>query len=415
MKFPFEFGVKLIFRLVLPGFLLSLGFFPPLIVVLRMNGWAANGEYAFIILVILLGWAISLSDMRVYMLFEGRRYWPPRVRRWSERREQKRLARIQHDTNNDDDRISTEAFVDLRDFPMTDDGEYEVKAPSRLGNLLRAVEDYSDRRYGASSIFYWYRIWLKLDKDTREEIDNSQALADSTLYASFALLLSGGLWLLYALTKYLVVLVLASATTLPARLQYDLTLIDQFLPRKGTAFLIAVVFLFIGFLIYRLSLTLHAQFGELFKSVFDLYVVDVSNVTKELATLSELSPAASLSKVLRRRDQYDVAWRYLQYYLYRCPACNDLLKPGEIKTHVCHRKGWPFEAEPAMELAAPMDASIEVELLESFQTPPPPQTETTPASDVQRSQDVHPADVGAPVVIDLPGEEGDTGAETEGR
>jgi hypothetical protein len=342
MKFPFDFSIKLIFRLVLPGFLLSLGFFPLLNIVLRMNGWADKGEYAFITLIILLGWAITISDMRIYMLFEGRRYWPLPIRRLSQRLEEWRLERAERDAEDDDDRISTEAYVDLQNFPMTEAGDYTVKAPSRLGNLLKATEDYSKRRHGASSIFYWYRIWLKLDKDTREEIDNSQALADSTLYASFALLLSAGLWLLYLLAKYLIVVVLANATSLSRHLQYDLTLIDQFLPRKGTALLIAVVFLLTSYVIYRLSLRLHAQFGELFKSVFDLNVVDVSNVTKELVSLSEHSPAAALSKVLTRRDQYDVAWRYLQYYRYRCPACNDLLKPVEIKTHECKRTGWPF-------------------------------------------------------------------------
>lgn len=346
MKFPFEFGIKLIFRLVLPGFLLSLGCFPLLNIVLHMNAWDGKAEYAFVTVVILLGWAITISDMRIYMLFEGRRYWPGKLRKFMEGRETKRLARLNKDKGSADNRVSSEAYVDLRNFPMGDDGEYKVMLPSRLGNLLYAFEGYSRRVYGADSIFYWPRIWIKLDKDTREEIDNSQALADSTLYASFALLMSGGLWLVYALAKFVIVVALAAGSKLNPRLQYDLTLIDQFLPRKGTAVFVAAVFVLTCFLIYRLSLYLHAQFGELFKAVFDVYVLDVSNVTKDLVTLSEQSPAASLSKVLPRKDQYPIAARYLQYYRYRCPACNDLLKPHEIRTHVCRRTGWPFEPPP---------------------------------------------------------------------
>jgi hypothetical protein len=346
MKFPFDFSLKLIFRLVLPGFLLSLGFFPLMNVVLRLNGWESRAEYVFVMLVVLLGWAITISDMRIYMLFEGRRYWPGFLKTFMKGREQKRLARLQVNKGNKDKSISAEAYVDLRNFPMPTDagGEYQVLMPSRLGNLLYAFEGYSRRLYGVDAIFYWPRIWLKLDKETREEIDNSQALADSTLYAAFAFLLAGALWLLYALAKF--VIVIALARDLGPRLQYDLTLIDKHLPPKATAVLVAVLFAVASFLIYRLSLPLHAQFGELFKSVFDTYVVDVSNVTKDLVRLSEGSPAVSLSKVLLREDQMPIAARYLQYYRYRCPACNDLLKPSEIKTHVCRRSGWPFDPPP---------------------------------------------------------------------
>ncbi|MFN2498660.1 MAG: hypothetical protein ABR557_06190, partial [Pyrinomonadaceae bacterium] len=132
-------------------------------------------------------------------------------------------------------------------------------------------------------------------------------------------------------------------------LQYDLTLIDQLLPRKGTALFVAAAFFISSALIYRLAYYLNGQFGELYKSVFDLYVVDVSNVMKELLRLSELSPMAALSKNLLRRDQYEIASRYLQYFRYRCVACGQqngraaVLKPNEISTHVCEREGWPFE------------------------------------------------------------------------
>jgi hypothetical protein len=339
MKLPFDFGIKLIFRLVIPGFLLSLGFFPLLNLLLKLNGWTDKAEYAFVILIILLGWLITISDMGIYMLLEGRRFWPWPIRAFANYREEQRLARLKRETQSSDERISSEAYFDIRNFPMTADGEYEVALPSRLGNLLYAFERHSKRNYGVDPIFYWPRIWLKLDKDAREEVDNMQALADSTTYTTFALLMSGLLWLLYALVKYLIVLVLALCTSLAPRVQYDLGLVDQLLPRKGVAFIVAGIFLLAAFTIYRLSLYLHAQYGEFFKSIFDLNVANlgVSAIIKELSNLSAESPSVTLSPNPPQKDQFLIAARYLQYYRYRCPnpACHALLKISEIKTHHC--------------------------------------------------------------------------------
>jgi hypothetical protein len=334
MKLPFEFGIKLIFRLVLPGFLLSLGLLPLLNIVLKLNGRNDKAEYAFVILVILLGWLITISDMPIYMLMEGRKFWLRPIRGFFTKREKKRLARIKAGARSSDRRIRLEAIVDRQNFPLDQDGEYEVVSPSRLGNLLSAFEGYAERMYGINTVFYWYRIWLKLDKDVREEVDNMQALADSTTYSSFALALSGVLWVLYVIAKYVNVLISWGKS---GRLGYDLSLLDQMLPRKGVAAVVAAIFISASFIVYRVSLRLHAQYGELFKSIFDLNVgsLDVSPITEELSRMSADSPTVCLNRNLTRRDQFEIAWRYLQFYRYRCPACNTLLKINEIKTHIC--------------------------------------------------------------------------------
>src|SRR5437763_710034 len=116
MKLPFEFGVKLIFRLVLPGFLLTVGFLPLLQLILRMNGWADKSEYAFVILVILLGWLVIVCDMPIYMWLEGRRFWPPPFRRLGMLLENSRLAEIKRKLESPDENVSAEAYVDLRSF-----------------------------------------------------------------------------------------------------------------------------------------------------------------------------------------------------------------------------------------------------------------------------------------------------------
>jgi hypothetical protein len=337
MKLPFDFGVKLIFRLLLPGFLLSLGFLPLLRLVLQLQGWSDKWEYAFVVMIILLGWTIIIADMPIYILMEGRRFWPEFIRKFTMGRLRNRLERLKTKTTSGDYSTKAEAWFDLRsNFQMSNDGDYEVVLPSRLGNVIYAYEKHSRRTYGLDAIFYWPRIWLKLDKDTREEIDNNQALVDSTVYAAFTLFTSAVLWVLYAVAKYLIVVVQGSFTLTP-RIQYDLTLIDQRLPKKGVALLAAAIFVAAGYLIYRVSTFIAAQFGEYFKSVFDMNIsaINISPVMDEIAALTADSSCPVEVNSLQKKDQFQIAARYLQYYRYRCRDCATLLKPDQIKAHKC--------------------------------------------------------------------------------
>lgn len=338
MKLPFDFGIKLVFRLVIPGFFLCLGLLPALNFGLDVVGWTNRFEFAFLALVIFTGWLITISDMQIYMLFEGRRYWrPARLQTFFQRREQVRLEKLIEKAGSANELISREAYFDLRNFPMNETNEYVAKYPSRLGNLLTAFELYSKRTYGIDSIFYWSRIWLKIDKDTREEIDASQALADSTTYSSFSLYFSAAAWLSYVLLRVIGHFAIRIFPPLRVELSSIVGSMDRSLPHKLAACLISVVFLVSGFMVYRTSLYLHAQFGELYKSIFDIHTseVDVSNVINQVSLISEKSPVVCLSKTLTRKDQFEIAARYLQYQRYRCPNCNALLKVNEIEHHVC--------------------------------------------------------------------------------
>jgi hypothetical protein len=104
------------------------------------------------------------------------------------------------------------------------------------------------------AVFYWYRLWVVLDKDLRDEIDNAQAVVDSTVYISFALYVSGLAMLIYAGLSLV-------------RLHFKLL----YVPTPSVLFVMGVGCLIIGFVIYRLSLPAHAQFGEFYKSIFDQY------------------------------------------------------------------------------------------------------------------------------------------------
>jgi hypothetical protein len=192
MKLPFDFSIKLLFRLVFPGAILAAALVPALHALLRAFGLNINFAYLFPIEVIAWGWVIVVSDMTIYMLFEGRRYWPSPIRRllmWCQQRRLQRLREIIRNPPppNTDRRRFSEAGVEYRLYPIRRDGEAFVRYPTRLGNVIESFENYPNVKYGLDAVFYWYRLWVVLDKDLREEIDSAQAVVDSTVYISFVL------------------------------------------------------------------------------------------------------------------------------------------------------------------------------------------------------------------------------------
>jgi hypothetical protein len=383
MKLPFEFGVKLIFRLIIPGFFLALGLLPIMNLILAWNGWSDQKEYVFGMLIVFLGWLIVISDMQIYMAMEGRRFWPALVRDYFMRREERRLKDILEKVNIDDSavcrrkteylkryerrfadsplslerkkelkrkreeinkylvkvrQIKAEAYFDVRNFPMTEEGEYQIQFPSRLGNLLSAYEAYPTRIYGMDSVFYWYRLWLKADKDLREEIDNQQAVADSAVYASIALFIAGGLWLFYALFATIQFHFASFYPGLFLKIPVSKVALIQFLPRPPFLWLLSLLFIVMGYLIYRVSYRFHAQFGETFKSMFDISEgddkskrIDVTDIIKQVAEATGDPEFLQLA----RKDQLIVAWRYMQFHRIRCLKCKELLTLHQAKEHRC--------------------------------------------------------------------------------
>lgn len=347
MKLPFDFGLKLIFRLILPGFILTLGLVPFLRFFLGLFSYSDKFEYPFVVTLILTGWLFTMSDMAVYIVYEGRRYWPKRLRAFCMAREERRLAKIRKrlddyrrlkdqpgfnaDDHPEEYRAYIEAYDDIENFPKNGLGEYFVAFPTRLGNMLRAVEDHPLNVHGLNSVFYWYRIWLGLDKDTREELDNRQAIADSAVYTSAAFFCDGALYLCYALllTAHLLAVRFFPGVYdyLPA---FKVTVV-QHLPHVSVTWLLAFACPLIGFAVYRLSLRLHATSGEFFKSVFDVYGarVDVSGVMEDLARRSKSQRFLTLS----RRGQLHAAWRYLQYYKVKCPHCGKIISAALLEAH----------------------------------------------------------------------------------
>jgi hypothetical protein len=332
MKLPFDLGAKLILRLLVPGFLLTLGVRPLLLTVLDKSGAETLHDVGLIVAILMLGWLITLMDMPIYMLFEGRRYWPPALLSYGVHRETSRLEkwldRKRHAYDRwraallpVDRRSYEEASVEVRRFPLDEEtGESVALFPTRLGNLITAFEQYPKTRYGADAIFYLPRIWVKIDNDLKEDVDTQQALADSALYASLALFITGVLWLLYAL---------AGATRL-GWLDY--------IPAPSLSFGAGVAALVFSALLYRMAIYVNEQFGALFRALFDVYLPTLGStllapdgVLQEVATLTADTSLLGASS----RDKYMAVWRYLHNYRVKCPVCGGVINAAEAPQHSC--------------------------------------------------------------------------------
>ena len=301
MKLPFSFGIKLVFRLILPGIILAAGFAPIIHTILIKSGIPIKLIHTFPFEIVFWGWLIVLLDMQIYMLFEGRRYWPQwilKIFRWLET---KRLDRLQKASSDETRKVNhqkyLEANIELIKFRIDGDGEPEVQYPTRLGNLIAAYESYSIKKYELDPVFYWYRIWVNLDKDLREEIDSQQAIVDSAVYVPFSIFVFGVCLIFYALVGRVSSL---QIVYLPS---YELTAV------------FGLVAFAVGFVIYRGSLHAHAQFGELFKSIFDQHRSKIS-FDDILRRIGEFT-GDPLIDLKSEGEKYRIVSRYLRWHRIR--------------------------------------------------------------------------------------------------
>ncbi len=310
MKLPFSFDLKFLFRVILPGFILSLGFVP--FIEWAINYWSIQLkiEYFTAVFAIVFGWLFLICDMHIYMCIEGRRYWPAFLRKFAVRRKQQRLKKLWADLRSayeESEKLTEgtaehvqaynkyiELSVKSRRYPVDSEGNRTIKFPTTLGNVIYAYENYPEVTYGMEAIFYYNRIWLKLDKDLRQHLDSQQGLADSTVYSTFALFGVGGLFAVYAF--------LAIWTSMFDG--YSLT---------ATVFgIISAGSLLLAIVVYKVSLQIHLSYGDLFKSIFDLHR-DLVPIDSMYETVKSAVPGLDIFPVTER-EKYDIVWRYFHNY-----------------------------------------------------------------------------------------------------
>ena len=162
-------------------------------------------------------------------------------------------------------------------------------------------------------MFYWYRIWVKIDKDLRDEIDERQSFVDGMLYISFSLFF-GSIFLLFS-------------SALNFYLEFTNNEILTILTWKQLIFLCFSTIICAIF-IYNISLPAHREFGEYFKALFDQYNSEIEvefalERIKEKTDDPTLVPTTSSEKLL-------AAWRYLKWHKVRRPGSD---KNENIETY----------------------------------------------------------------------------------
>jgi hypothetical protein len=264
MKFPFDFNITLVFRLVFPGLVVAAVSLPFFLALLKWLGLGVITPSVLLpVLAVLFGWLIVLSDQPIYMFMEGRRYWLAPLRNlgiWLQKKRlesiQEKYAKLKKDGLSD---RANEINIQKLDYPLDDNDNYYAPYPTLLGNLLTSYERYTNTAYRLDSIFYWYRLWVVLDKDLRTSLDEAQAVADSAVYVSFALLVSFVILVLYALGGWI----------WPYWPWARWPMV--YLPRPRDTLGLSVFPLMLAYCMYRIGIFQQRSYGELFKSLFDQY------------------------------------------------------------------------------------------------------------------------------------------------
>lgn len=269
------------------------------------KGWTRLAIAA--VLVVTLGILISAFHGLFYRVYAGRG-WPSFLSDWAVGVQQRRVECLNHKADVEKEKRDKPGAEGERHSQRYDDIWYILRIypidpktsrrratrPTLLGNIVESYEEYPTIRYGMDSPFYWSRLWLVVEKDQKEEISRSWAVADGLLNLSAVSFLAGLLWF-------------AVSVGAGARL-----LGSCWFP-VGHAFaesIAAVAGWFVlGYAVYRLSLPFHRQNGEIFKSLFDVY----REKLKKMTSFAPLEP-----------ELWRAAWAYLQYYRIQCPICKKL-------------------------------------------------------------------------------------------
>jgi hypothetical protein len=259
--------------------------------------WLVAAGLAIVVFFVasVLGAQINL----VLAWWEG--YWRPE---WlsvpGKRLQQRRFRRL-------DDANPWESTRKFREFPTDPD----VFLPTGLGNALLAAENYSRERYGLDSVFFWPRLYLLMPADVRKEVDAARLALDQSVVIATLSFLTSFLALVMGLAGCLSVAVWAPTV-------------------GGTALL--------GLMTYRSAVAAAVTFGDLVRSVPDLFRRDL--LTKMGLTPPETPDAekalwTAFSMFLRLgfTDTDDDA-------LIRYPTAQELPAPAAPQPCWAHIRDW---------------------------------------------------------------------------
>jgi len=253
----------------------------------------------------------------IYQIVLGRSFWPHKFKEWRRKRWQNFINKLEEKIKEQEKKGSHQSHIDeleykLRAFPLDDKNRYHSLSPTKLGNIIYGYEGYSLIRYGMDSTFYGFRIWLKLDRNSKNEAERYMSLADSGVYTFFVFFVVSIIYALFIISSIVIV-------------GFDLSKFQTAILPKGPPFAwaltIFIVTFIMGVIIYKLAINLHRSYGEFFKAMFDLN----KGIVRELCD--------GYSK-----EDFDIASKtsnFLQYNSVSCPSCGRYKKAHLEKCKRC--------------------------------------------------------------------------------
>lgn len=145
----------------------------------QVGGFVAQVWFlvGILVLITVLAYLLQPFTRLIIRSYEG--YWPLSIRSWFAAKgeykvwEEKSIQRTQAEAEAEE----TNDWSKYNDLQAQLFYGYPSRSsrlmPTRLGNVLRAAEDYSKSAYGMDSVFWWPRLWPLLPEAMRKEIDGA--------------------------------------------------------------------------------------------------------------------------------------------------------------------------------------------------------------------------------------------------
>ncbi len=187
---------------------------------------------------------------------------------------QKLQQRIKQSKNRSSKKILLEQAINVEAKLLVDFSSNKSELmPTRLGNIFKAFENYSQRSYGLDSVVLWPRLIKSIPENYGERLEETNNCVIFLLVSSFV-------FALMAIESFLITILCKCS--------------DEFVV---ITIVLGIIFTFMAILFYRISIRAAINYGEVVKSCFDLFRHDLlssfgiekpSSLEQERAIWSEL-------------------------------------------------------------------------------------------------------------------------------
>lgn len=333
MKGLLSFGFPLFLKVIIPG-IVGAFFLNPLIasILIKLEldvGFSGKSlskiGLFFAGLALFIGFMLYFLDHYIYRIFEGYKFWPECIRKYRTRKLDEKVKNRFVKYQSAEDEIDRKILMEwLMRFPLKEgakEAETEAILPTQMGNIISSYESYPYSRYGLNAIFYWPRLWLSLDNETRKEMDKIWAEADCMTYISFVLVCSAIFGFLAFLFDYFNIITLILG---PIGKPIDSLAIGKMSFTPSFFLGLGIISLAFSSLFYRLSLPLHVKNGSYFQSLFDLHRDKLEKMQ------------LTVTKKLLDKGWVET-WAYLKYGLKECIKCGKYFPSHKKKCPHCEK------------------------------------------------------------------------------